>query len=168
MSWGAPQKNWQSNNRERRNVLQRARRRAKPLTAEQLAKVHAYHRARRQRPGFKEQMAAYSRARRAKDPIRWMISNVRRHARDRGIEFSIEPADIKVVDVCPVRGITLAHDNPRPSDNSASLDRTDNAKGYIPGNVAIISRRANSVKRDGTAEEHQAIADYMRTQNVAT
>ena len=38
-------------------------------------------------------------------------------------------------------------------ENSASLDRIDNVKGYIPGNVQVISWRANRVKSDATLDE---------------
>ena len=47
-------------------------------------------------------------------------------------------------------------------NNSPSLDRIDNKKGYVKGNVAVISMRANHVKADGTTAEIAAIADFMR------
>lgn len=47
---------------------------------------------------------------------------------------------------------------------SYSLDRVDNSKGYAPGNVVVMSYKANRLKNDGTAEEHEAIAAWMRKQ----
>lgn len=44
-----------------------------------------------------------------------------------------------------------------------SLDRIDIHKGYIPGNIAIISYRANNIKNDGTWEKHQKIADFIKS-----
>jgi hypothetical protein len=41
------------------------------------------------------------------------------------------------------------------------LDRIDNNEGYVKGNVAVISFRANTLKNNATAEELRAIADYM-------
>lgn len=38
----------------------------------------------------------------------------------------------------------------------------DNEKGYVPGNVVVMSYRANRLKNDGTAEEHEIIAAWMR------
>jgi hypothetical protein len=50
----------------------------------------------------------------------------------------------------------------RKTDNSPSLDKIDNEKGYVPGNLAIISSRANAIKSDASLEEIEAIAAYMR------
>lgn len=36
------------------------------------------------------------------------------------------------------------------------------AEGYVPGNVEVISFRANRIKNNGTADEHERIAQWMR------
>ena len=41
--------------------------------------------------------------------------------------------------------------------NSASLDRIDSTKGYIKGNLQIISFRANTVKNNLTLDEMKMI-----------
>jgi hypothetical protein len=46
-------------------------------------------------------------------------------------------------------------------DSSPSLDRIDNSKGYVKGNVAVISFRANTLKNNATADELRAIANFM-------
>lgn len=43
-----------------------------------------------------------------------------------------------------------------------SVDRVDNDKGYEPGNVRVISFRANSIKGDATVAELEAVLEYMR------
>lgn len=43
-------------------------------------------------------------------------------------------------------------------------DRLAAGKGYVPGNVAIISMRANQIKNDATAEEHCRVAAWMDAQ----
>lgn len=49
--------------------------------------------------------------------------------------------------VCPYTGVLLTKPNlhaPKPTD--ITIDRIDNTKGYIPGNVMAISRQANNFK----------------------
>jgi len=68
-----------------------------------------------------------------------------------------------MVDVCPVLGIPLTINEQRTSrDNSYSLDRIDNNKGYVPGNIQIISVKANNMKSNATLEELEALVAYMR------
>lgn len=76
-------------------------------------------------------------------------------------EFTVERSDIEWPIVCPVLGLELDWFSEKRSDASPSFDRIDAELGYIPGNVAIISWRANRIKNDGTAEEHRAIADWL-------
>jgi hypothetical protein len=45
-------------------------------------------------------------------------------------------------------------------DSRASLDRIDNTKGYVPGNVVVVSYRANRIKSDATAQELLRIARF--------
>jgi hypothetical protein len=40
------------------------------------------------------------------------------------------------------------------------LDRVDNTKGYVKGNVIVVSRRANVLKKDATLNELRQLADY--------
>jgi hypothetical protein len=62
-----------------------------------------------------------------------------------------------------VLGIELDYSGSGPKykrSNAPSLDRWDNSKGYIPGNVFVISWRANWLKHDGSVEELRRVAEY--------
>jgi hypothetical protein len=89
------------------------------------------------------------------------IRDARRRARLKGIAFSITAADIPVPARCPVLDIEMV-----PGGdafwNSPSIDRVDNSKGYIAGNVRVISRKANSLKGDATIEDLEKVIAYMR------
>lgn len=61
-----------------------------------------------------------------------------------GREFNIDLADVVVPEVCPVLGINM---------ESPSLDRIDSSKGYVKGNVRVISMRANMLKSNATIKE---------------
>jgi hypothetical protein len=45
---------------------------------------------------------------------------------------------------------------------SPTLDRIDNSKGYIVGNVWVISMRANRLKSDATVDELMMLATNLR------
>jgi len=46
-------------------------------------------------------------------------------------------------------------------DNGPTLDRIEPELGYVEGNVAFISYRANRLKDNGTMQDHYDIADWI-------
>jgi hypothetical protein len=46
-------------------------------------------------------------------------------------------------------------------DGSPTLDRIDNAKGYVKGNVCVISKKANTMKNNATPEEVRKLSEYV-------
>ena len=108
------------------------------------------------------------------DPRIKMLYAARSRAKKAEIEFNLTIEDIVIPEICPVLGIPLfARVNggkvpPTLLANSPSLDRIDNTKGYIRGNVQVISMRANNLKADGTLEEMEAIVAYMKTCRLST
>jgi hypothetical protein len=93
-----------------------------------------------------------------------MLRRVKYRAAKRHLNFNLTLAHLESlkVDVCPVLGIKLQYGGGSLSDNSASVDRRDNTKGYIVGNVFIISHRANVIKNFGTVDEHRRVIKYMQ------
>lgn len=81
-------------------------------------------------------------------------------------EFTIEFGDLEFPTHCPILGLKLDYFAETRQENSPSFDRIDPSKGYIKGNVAIVSWRANRIKNDGTAEEHYKIAEFITTHSV--
>ena len=79
-----------------------------------------------------------------------------------GIEFNISFGDIEWNAYCPMLGIKLDYFAISKQDNMPSFDRIDSLKGYVLGNVQIISLRANRIKNDATVEELCKIAEYMK------
>ena len=57
--------------------------------------------------------------------------------------------------------IHIAGSKGKGSVNSAHLDRFDPHKGYVKGNVAWISGRANRIKYDASLEELKQIVNWM-------
>lgn len=104
-------------------------------------------------------------AQKAEDPVGYWRKKVLRKCRQRALEqcvpFCLTESDLVLPKVCPVLGIAVRHANGRPEDHSPSVDRLVPDLGYVPGNIAVISNRANTIKNSGTAEEHRRIADWM-------
>jgi hypothetical protein len=85
-----------------------------------------------------------------------------RAARD-GLQFNIEIEDIVVPECCPVLGIKLSPVSKKGGHHfSPSLDRIVPSLGYVKGNIAVISRLANSIKRDGTPEQVMKVALWYK------
>lgn len=63
---------------------------------------------------------------------------------------------------CPVFGTPIHLGNKKLSDSSPTLDRFVPEKGYIKGNVFVISYRANRLKSDMTKEELKHLLKYMQ------
>lgn len=101
-------------------------------------------------------------ARRQKDPVGYLISQARYRAKKEGIEFSVGREDLDIPLTCPIFGLELGFSEGRRTDSSYSLDRLDNSKGYIPGNVRVISWKANQYKGDLTVEQVEALLKYMK------
>lgn len=94
-----------------------------------------------------------------KDPERDMVKRAKARALKSGLPFDISKKDIRIPSHCPVLGIELK----RGGNNgfSPSLDRIENAKGYVKGNVHVISKRANTIKSNATLEELVKVANYF-------
>jgi hypothetical protein len=86
----------------------------------------------------------------------------RRNAIKEGIKFTIELNDIEIPEFCPVLGIKMIFAG-ESMDAYPSLDKIVPELGYIKGNVCIISGRANRIKNNGTAEEHEKIVKYIKS-----
>lgn len=102
--------------------------------------------------------------RKLNNPAWSLLSRAKRRAADVGVEFDLTSSDIEIPERCPILGIPIGVQQgggKGPKDNSASLDRLVPSLGYVKGNVAVISQRANRIKNDATAAELRAIADWM-------
>ena len=95
-----------------------------------------------------------------RDPEKYILTRTRSNAKIRGIECTITREDISIPEFCPVFSVKL--DKVRSgSPYAPSLDRKDNTLGYIPGNVFVISNRANTNKADMTEEDIRRMLNYV-------
>jgi hypothetical protein len=73
----------------------------------------------------------------------------KKRALKKGLEFSIKPKDIHIPKKCPILKVPLICS----TRYSPSIDRIYPDKGYIKGNIAVISALANSMKANATPQE---------------
>ena len=111
----------------------------------------------------RDRLNSDARARKLKNPKDAMFSAAKLRAKAKDIEFNITKNDFSISKLCPVLDIPMFPGKGKLSDNSPTLDRKDNSKGYIKGNILVISHRANSIKRDATIDELEKIIDYMKS-----
>lgn len=100
-----------------------------------------------------------------KEYLKVAISASKSRAAAKGVPHRLTLNNIpSIPDTCPVLGIPLYPSKGKATDNSPSLDRIDPALGYVPGNVAWISNRANRIKNDATADELASVTKWLRSQ----
>lgn len=91
-----------------------------------------------------------------------IVGLARYRARKKGVEFSITEHSLDWPTHCPVLGIELDYARERiHQENSPTIDRIVGELGYVPGNVRVISFRANRIKANATAAELRLVADYV-------
>jgi hypothetical protein len=80
------------------------------------------------------------------------------------IPFNLDKSDIFIPEFCPVLGIPLIVELHGRTDNTPTIDKIIPSKGYMKGNVKVISWLANLIKRDCTNPEvFEKIAIYIRS-----
>jgi hypothetical protein len=89
------------------------------------------------------------------------LTDIRRRARKEGLKFDLTREDFVIPEKCPALGIPIVrgHEN---MEHWPSIDRIIPERGYVKGNVRVISARANTIKRDATLSELEKIVEYVR------
>lgn len=95
---------------------------------------------------------------------RRLLSLARARAKKCGRAFNIREEDIVIPIICPVLGIRLRPNKggSHQADHSATIDRINPKKGYIRGNVVVVSDRANRFHSNATSSELARVASYYR------
>ena len=120
----------------------------------------------------KQKNEASKRQRKKRDDLdflassRWQSAKLR--AKKKKLTFTITKEYLKEIypvdGLCPILRIKMTT-QAATRDPTPTLDRIDNSKGYVQGNVAWISFRANQAKSDTTAEEIRGLAEYIENAN---
>lgn len=104
-------------------------------------------------PTYREHVLQGKRESHKRNIVHNMWKRAKSRAEKYGYDFNIEESDIIIPEVCPLLGIKIFCGDKDDYESSPSLDRIDNSKGYIKGNVWVISKKANSMKNSASAKE---------------
>ena len=106
--------------------------------------------------------------------IQWQKDNfekqkvyaAKNRAKQKNIYFELTEQDIKDVwpedNKCPALGIPLKRNEGVLCDNSSSLDRVDNNKGYTKDNIQIVSTLANHIMSSATPDQVLQVGHYFK------
>ena len=102
------------------------------------------------------------------NPKKTWAKHARKDARKRALKKKV-PFEITVAyivsimtDSCPVFGTEFKWiGNGSIQPTSANLDRIDPSKGYVEGNIVVISSKANSIKSAYKSADLYKVADWL-------
>lgn len=88
-----------------------------------------------------------------------MLRLAKKRARRRNIFFELSIEDIHIGTECPILGVPyeVGTDN---WQNSPSLDRIDNRRGYEPDNIIVVCMMANSIKNQATPNQIKKVGNF--------
>jgi hypothetical protein len=107
---------------------------------------------------------------RQEDPCRFIYYSAKQRSKASGIIFDITKQD--VVDIypsdgkCPIFGMLLVTNVGKTKDDSPSLDRIVPEKGYVKGNIVVISHKANRIKNNATLVELESIVSFLKSKEI--
>jgi hypothetical protein len=87
------------------------------------------------------------------NPESTLVIGARQRARELGVPCTITKDDVEIPERCPLLGVALKRDPGPRRDNSPTLDRIVPVRGYVPGNVWVLSDLANRMKSNATREQ---------------
>lgn len=95
-------------------------------------------------------------------PEKYILRSIKHSAKERNIPFDLTIEDIILPAECPVfNEPLLLNIGKGHSPFSYSVDRIDSSKGYIKGNIQIISKLANTMKQNATPEQLLRFASWV-------
>lgn len=94
---------------------------------------------------------------------RLIYKRLKASAKKRNLTFTISLSDINNLSfplTCPILGIVLKYNRGQAADDSFSIDRIDSSLGYEPGNIQVLSMKANRAKNNLSEDELKLLAKF--------
>lgn len=93
----------------------------------------------------------------------YMWRSLKNRCKQETKDFNLDLEDIIIPEYCPYLQVPITKilGEGRKQPYNPSVDRIDPTKGYIKGNIQIISEKANRMKQDASKEELLAFAQSI-------
>jgi hypothetical protein len=91
-----------------------------------------------------------------------MLAGARCRARKAGLPFNLTAKDVVIPEVCPALGVPLFVGR-RLGPFSPTLDRIVPERGYVRGNIIVISNLANRIKTNAGSTEILAVGEWLKS-----
>lgn len=108
----------------------------------------------------KERLKARQKEKYRTNTVRHLLYAAKQRSEKFGFPFDINESDLVIPEKCPILGIPLEIGG-RFKANSPSIDKIVPEKGYVKGNVAIMSFRANQIKGTATLTELKSLVNFL-------
>jgi hypothetical protein len=98
------------------------------------------------------------------NPAHLLVTLAKQRAKRMGLPFELTLEYVKqlIPEVCPITLLPFERGKKKPVPQSMTLDKIIPALGYIPGNVMVVSRLANTIKQNCIDPEvFDRLADYI-------
>lgn len=93
-----------------------------------------------------------------------LLTSARARAKQQRVPFNLRREDVTIPTHCPVFGMKLEIGPGKVHSASPTLDKIRPELGYVRGNVAVISYKANRLKSNATPDDLETVARWLRAQ----
>lgn len=98
---------------------------------------------------------------------RKMLIHLKNKSNGMGLPFNLSLGDVHIPDCCPVFGFKFIKGNARGTKHggnskSPSVDRIIPSKGYVKGNVVVVSLKANTIKETSSLAQLEKRFDILK------
>lgn len=138
---------WHRNNKSRSNAIKR-KSSAQPFCKERKREYQKHHKRSSVSPEYK------------------LWNGAKTRAKEKNLDFTIQPVDISIPDICPLLGIKLVTGRTKHARDSATLDRIDSTKGYTSTNIWVISHKANTAKSNLSLKELKMLVERLEEKQL--
>jgi hypothetical protein len=92
-----------------------------------------------------------------------ILSKAKKRSKKKNLEFNLTLGDLINIknNTCPILGHEILYKSGIDNKRSASLDRIDPNKGYIKGNVKIVSSEGNLLKNRNNYHSAVKMLEYI-------